>query len=69
VYNRTAQEFETFKVLAVGDYWGHNSHSGAREKTPIVLGVAFDLVKSRTPADRVPPQGMRDQSEYLPARK
>jgi hypothetical protein len=64
-YDRKRKVLDRFDVVAVGDVWGDNPiyQAGRAGRQP--LGVAFELVHGRSPADRVPPQGMRDWYDYL----
>ncbi|HZU34625.1 MAG TPA: hypothetical protein VFA18_01880 [Gemmataceae bacterium] len=67
-YDREHRTFGRFDVVALGDSWGKNPiyNRGPKERTP--LGVVFELSDGQTPADRVPPQGIRDRDDYLPRR-
>jgi hypothetical protein len=67
-YDRRKKAVERFDMVALGDFWGGGTYTpGARPgRTP--LGIAFELA-GRAPADRVPPQGMRDIFEYIPREK
>ena len=64
-YDAGKKALDRFDVVAVGEHWGAGTFTpGARPgRTP--LGVAFELAKGTSPADRVPPQGTRDLGEYL----
>ncbi len=64
-YDRHRKTFRRFDVVALGDYWGKNPiyNRGPSNRSP--LGIVFELTDGRTPADRIPPQGMRDRGEYM----
>jgi hypothetical protein len=55
-------------IVALGDFWGGGTYTPGARKGRTPLGIAFELA-GRSPADRVPPQGMRDVFEYLPREK
>lgn len=59
---------DRFDLMAIGDHWGEGTYTrGARPgRTP--LGIAFELTRGDSPADRVPPQAAREIDEYLPKR-
>jgi hypothetical protein len=65
-YDRAKGVFERFDILALGDAWGKNPIYGKGPQKPSPLGVVFELALGNTPADRVPPQGIRDLGAYLP---
>lgn len=64
-YCASTQSIDRFDVVAIGDHWGEGSYTrGARPgRTP--LGVAFELARGDSAADRVPPQGAREISQYF----
>ena len=64
-YDRAKKALTRFDLLAVGDHWGQTTYTpGARPgRTP--LGVAFELVKSATAGDLVPPQAAREIAAYF----
>jgi hypothetical protein len=64
-YDAASDRIAKFELLAIGEHWGEGRYTrGARPgRTP--FGVAFDLVAPDHPADRVAPQGMREQAAYL----
>jgi hypothetical protein len=63
--DRKARRIDRFDIVAVGDHWGEGTYTrGARPgRTP--LGIAFELARGDSPADRAPPQGARDIGGYL----
>jgi hypothetical protein len=64
-YDGGKKVLDRFDVVAVGEHWGAGTYTpGARPgRTP--LGIAFELAKGTSPADRVPPQAARELGEYL----
>ncbi|MCI0456204.1 MAG: hypothetical protein L0Z62_04385 [Gemmataceae bacterium] len=66
-YDTEKRSLERFDLVALGEHWGEGSFTrGARPgRTP--LGVAFELTRGETAADRVAPQGARWMQGYLRA--
>ncbi len=64
-YDAKQRAITRFDLVAIGDHWGEGAYTrGARPgRTP--LGVAFELAKGDSPADRVPPQAAREIGEYF----
>ncbi len=64
-FDAAKKQITRFDIVAVGDHWGEGNYTrGARTgRTP--LGVSFELVTGKSPADRVPPQAAREIQEYL----
>lgn len=67
-YDRAKKAITKFDLLAVGDHWGEGNFTrGARPgRTP--LGIVFELVEGKDPAERIPPQAGRDIHGYFAAR-
>jgi hypothetical protein len=63
-WNRKAQQFERFDIVAVGEYWGEGTFTGGARPGRRPLGIAFELA-GNNPMDRVPPQAARDIGEYF----
>ncbi len=63
--DRKLNRADRFDVVALGDHWGQGPYTrGARPgRTP--LGIAFELARNDSAADRVPPQGAREIGDYL----
>jgi hypothetical protein len=66
-FDADRKAIDQFEVVAVGDHWGEGRFTpGARPgRTP--LGVALSLARGAAPADRVPPQRMREVRGYWEA--
>jgi len=61
-YNRERNAFDRFDVVALGEYWGFitDTVNGAKPGPYLYpLGVAFELARGSSSADRVPPRGTR----------
>jgi hypothetical protein len=61
-YDRKKKAFDRFDVVALGEFWGQitgvvNGVKPGPYHYP--LGIAFELVKSDSSADRIPPRGTR----------
>ncbi len=64
-FNREKQAVERFDLAAIGDHWGEGQYTRGARPGRKPLGVAFELTKGETPADRVPPQGARTAQAYF----
>ena len=66
-FDARAGRIDRFDLVAVGDHWGSGPYtSGARPgRTP--LGIAFELTRDDSAADRLPPQGARSLDAYFAA--
>jgi hypothetical protein len=64
-YDRRKKAIDRFDVVALGKHWGKGTYTGGARPGHTPLGIAFELA-GNAPADRVPPQGIRDIYEYLP---
>ena len=65
-YDPSRRTIRRFDMVSVGDHWGVGAHTrrDARQgRTP--LGIAFELAKGDSPADRVAPQAARELREYF----
>jgi hypothetical protein len=63
-YDKTAQKWSQFDVLAWGEAWGAGTYTGGAPKGRFPLVLAFSLAGNRT-MDRIPPQASRTVSEYF----
>ena len=55
--------FDRFDLTAVGTHWGEHTHNSPARPGKTILGQSFELAGDK-PADRVPPQGIRDSDAY-----
>jgi hypothetical protein len=55
--------FDRFDLTAVGTHWGEHTHNSPARPGKTILGQSFELAGDN-PADRVPPQGIRDFDAY-----
>jgi hypothetical protein len=63
-YDRKRDRFSRLDLLAWGEFWGEGAYTGGAPKGKFPLVIAASLAGA-APADRVPPQGSRDLSDYL----
>ena len=63
-YRPDRSAFDKFDVAALGEHWGETVENGGARPGRSLLGVAFGLA-GNTPADRVPPQGAREENRYF----
>ena len=66
-YDAVADKIDRFDLLALGDHWGDGPYTVGSRKGRSPLGIAFDLVRGETEADRLPPQAARDIEGYFSA--
>jgi hypothetical protein len=64
-YDRKADRFTRFDIVAVGDHWGEGLYTAGARPGHTPLGIAFELSRGDAPADRVPPQAARLRLDYL----
>jgi hypothetical protein len=64
-YHPATKTIERFDVVAVGDHWGEGTYTRRARPGRTPLGVAFELARGDSPADQVPPQGIRDAGAYF----
>jgi len=62
-YDRKKDAFDRFDIVALGEGWGGNRHQAATtnyyrggEHRRWPMGIAFQLLTTRRPIDRIPPQ-------------
>ncbi len=65
VFDRARGAFTRFDMVAVGDHWGRGAHTGPARPGRTPLGLAFELVAGKSPADLVAPQAARDAASYF----
>jgi hypothetical protein len=63
-WNRKAQQFERFDIVAIGEHWGEGTFTGGARPGRQPLAIAFELA-GNNPVDRVPPQAARQIGEYF----
>jgi hypothetical protein len=63
------QAIERFDVVAVGEHWGEGPFTRRARPGRTPLGVAIELARGDSAADRVPPQAARSLQAYLQAEK
>jgi len=64
----TKQQITRFDALVLGEHWGQGPFTRGARPGRSPLGIVFELAEGDAPADRVPPQGAREISEYLGGR-
>jgi len=64
-YDRAKRALDRFDLVAVGDHWGNGPHTRLARPGRSPLGVAFELARGDSAAERVPPQAARDIRAYL----
>jgi hypothetical protein len=68
-YDAGKKRLDRFDVVAVGDHWGEGPYTGGARPGRTPLGVAFSLAGGDAPADRVPPQWLREGRVYMEAER
>jgi hypothetical protein len=68
-YDVRRKVIDRFDVVAVGDHWGESRLTRGARPGRQPLGVAFGLTGGDTPADRVPPQWVREVRRYMEAER
>jgi hypothetical protein len=66
-YDRKADRFARFDLLAWGEAWGEGPYTGGAPKGHFPLLIAAS-VAGAAPADRVPPQASRELADYFGTR-
>jgi hypothetical protein len=64
-FNLAKSACEQFDVVAVGDHWGEATYTRQARPGRAPLGIAFELAKGDSAADRVPPQAAREIGAYF----
>ncbi len=64
-YDRAKKVLDRFDVVAVGDHWGNGPYTRPARPDRAPLGIAFELARGDSAADRVPPQAAREIRAYL----
>lgn len=63
-YDRQQKAMNKLEIVAFGDHWGEATFTRNARDGRKPLGVVFELSRSDSAADRVPPQGIRDIDLY-----
>lgn len=63
-YDHAGEHFSRFDLLSWGEAWGEGRYTGGAPKGHFPLVIAFSLAGDK-PADRIPPQGSRNLSDYF----
>lgn len=66
-YDPIKRTISKFNIVVIGDHWGEGSYTGGARPGRSPLGIAFELADPAKPADRVPPQAIREFSGYFDA--
>jgi hypothetical protein len=64
-YDRAKKAIDRFDVVAVGEHWGEGPFTRNARPGRTPLGVAFELARGDSAADRVPPQAAREINAYF----
>jgi hypothetical protein len=64
-YDRSTKAIDRFELVAAGDHWGEGTFTRRARPGKMPLGVAFELSKDKSGADRVPPQAAREVNGYF----
>jgi hypothetical protein len=68
-YEPGERKITKFNVVALGDYWGEGAFTGGARPGRNPFGVAFELADPTRPANRVPPQAIREGRGYYDAER
>ena len=63
-YDPAKRVLTRFNVTAVGDHWGEWEYNLGARPGRMPFGVAFELGDPARPADRLPPQAVREGANY-----
>jgi hypothetical protein len=64
-YDTNNQAIDRFDIVAVGDHWGEGTYTRGARPGRKPFGVAFELARGDSPADRIAPQAAREIGEYF----
>lgn len=67
-YDRKQSRFTRCDLLAWGEAWGRGTYTGGAPPGRFPLVIALSLA-GKTPADRIPPQAIRNRDEYWGTRQ
>jgi hypothetical protein len=68
-YDVSRKSVERFDLVALGDCWGKQAICEDKQPRHRLLGVAFELARGDSAADRIPPQAARSLEDYWRAEK
>ncbi len=68
-YDPAKKKLTRFQIVALGEHWGEGTYTGGARPGRTPLGVAFELGDPNRPADRVPPQAIREGGDYWNAER
>jgi hypothetical protein len=66
-YDPAQGKLTRFQIAALGEHWGQGPYTGGARPGRTPFGVAFELADPTRPADRVPPQFIREGGNYYNA--
>jgi hypothetical protein len=66
-FDRSTGAVVRFDVAALGDAWGSGTYTRGARPGRNPLAVVFELAAGDRPADKVPPQAMREPTRYFSA--
>jgi hypothetical protein len=64
-YNAAKKAIDRFDIAVLGEHWGAGAYTGGARPGRKPLGLYLELAAGKSAADRVPPQGAREWSEYM----
>ena len=67
-YDHEKKAVTELTILAVGDHWGRSAFTPGDRPGRKPLGMVFELVSGKAPAERVPPQASREFDAYFAAK-
>ncbi|MBI2808610.1 MAG: hypothetical protein HYX68_26780 [Planctomycetes bacterium] len=68
-YDPERKKLTRFDIVALGGHWGQGTYTGGARLGRMPFGVAFELADPNRPADRVPPQFIREGGDYYNAER
>lgn len=63
-YLRSAAAFTKIQLIAIGDHRGEGRWNPGARPGSSTLGIVFELLRERAPADCIPPHASRDLNAY-----
>ena len=68
-YEPSKRKIIKFNAVVLGEHWGEGTYTGGSRPGRAPFGIAFELADPAKPADRVPPQAIRESAGYYEASK